>query len=51
LRARGKVNVKGKGDMFTYWLIGKGGQYDFSKHVLDSECDIAETINGVDHKD
>ena len=43
-RLRGKVNVKGKGVMDTYWLIGKAGQYDFSKYVLDNECDIPNII-------
>ena len=47
-RLRGKVNVKGKGVMDTYWLIGKAGQYDFSKYVADSECDLVDTIGNGD---
>ena len=39
IQPRGNIKVKGKGDLYTYWLVGKAGVYDFSKYVTDEEVD------------
>ena len=39
LRPRGPVTIKGKGEMYNYWLVGKQGVYDFSKFIQEGETD------------
>merc|ERR1712172_259568 len=39
---RGLVDVKGKGKLDTYWLLGKEGGIGISEHEMDFEYDLEE---------
>ncbi len=39
IRSRGEMQVKGKGIMHTYWLIGKLRLCDFSRYIKEDECE------------
>jgi hypothetical protein len=51
VKERGKVTVKGKGEMVTYWVESKANRIPPTKEEVNHTTDATSRVQDLDHRE